>query len=143
MKTEPIEILLVEDNPDHIELVLDALQNNDVSNEVHVVRDGQAALDYLYQRGTNHEAVRPGLIMLDIKLPKIDGIDVLRLIKNDPALQTIPVVMLTTSGTVEDVQTSYQNGANSYIIKPVDFEKFRKAIREIKMYWLVCNRLPH
>jgi len=121
---------------------LDALQNNDVKNVVHSVRDGQAALDYLYHRDPFQNASRPGLIMLDIKLPKIDGIEVLRRIKNDPELKTIPVVMLTTSGTDEDIQSSYKNGANSYIVKPVDFDKFRAAIKELKMYWLVSNRLP-
>lgn len=142
MNNFPVEILLVEDNPDHVELTLEALANNDVANTVHVIDDGQAAIDYLSRREPYQNAPRPGLILMDIKLPKIDGIEILRHIKNDPELRTIPVIMLTTSGTDQDINTSYENGANSYIIKPVDFEKFRKAIKELKMYWLVSNRLP-
>ncbi len=142
MSNTPVEILLIEDNPDHIELTLEALENNGVANTIRVINDGQGALDYLFQKDPYQDAQKPGLILLDINLPKIDGIEVLRQIKSHPDLRSIPVIMLTTSGTDQDISKSYQNGANSYIIKPVDFDKFRLAIRELKMYWLVSNQLP-
>ncbi|MBC8505714.1 MAG: response regulator [Anaerolineales bacterium] len=142
MRNDPIEILLVEDNPDHVELILDALQNNGLINALKIVNDGKAALDYLFQRGDYVDATKPGLVLLDINLPKIDGIEVLRQIKKDPELKTIPVIILSTSDNDEDIERCYGNGANSYIVKPVDFEKFRQAIQELKMYWIVSNRLP-
>ena len=142
MKNEPVDILFVEDNPDHIELVLDALQENGVLNTIHVIQDGQVALDYLFQREPYQNAPQPGLILLDINLPKVDGIQVLKQIKNDEHLKAIPVIILSTSSNAIDVQSSYDNGANSYIVKPVDFEKFQRAIKELKLYWLVSNQLP-
>ncbi len=137
-----VDILLVEDNADHVELILKALRDNNVLNEVHVVTNGEEALDFLYQRGEYADASRPGLILLDIKLPKVDGIEVLRRIKADPKLKSIPVVMLTTSAGEEEMVESYNCGANSYIVKPVDFEQFAKVIKELKLYWLVINSLP-
>ena len=142
MKNEPVDILFVEDNPDHIELVLEALQENGVLNTIHVIQDGQVALDYLFQREPYQNAPQPGLILLDINLPKVDGIQVLKQIKNDEHLKAIPVIILSTSSNAIDVQSSYDNGANSYIVKPVDFEKFQRAIKELKLYWLVSNQLP-
>ena len=142
MDPQPVDILLVEDNPDHVELILKALRDNNVLNEVHVVTNGEEALDFLYQRGEHADALRPGFILLDIKLPRVDGIEVLRRIKADPKLKSIPVVMLTTSAGEEEIVESYSCGANSYIVKPVDFEQFAKAIKELRLYWLVINRLP-
>ena len=138
----PIDVLLVEDNPDHVELILKALRDNNVLNEVHVATDGEEALDFLYQRGEYADAARPGLILLDIKLPKVDGIEVLRQIKTDAKLKSIPVVMLTTSAGEREIVESYNYGANSYIVKPVGFEQFVKAIKEVKLYWTVINSLP-
>ena len=137
-----IDILLVEDNPDHVELILKALQNNNILNEVRVVTNGQEALGFLYQRGEYADALPPGLILLDIKLPRVDGIEVLRRIKADPKLKSIPVVMLTTSTNEEEIVESYNCGANSFIVKPVDFEQFARVIKELKLYWLIINSLP-
>jgi CheY-like chemotaxis protein len=137
-----VDILLVEDNADHVELILKALRDNNVLNEVRVVTNGEEALDFLYRRGEYADAPRPGLILLDIKLPKVDGIEVLRRIKADPKLKSIPVVMLTTSADEEEMVESYNCGANSYIVKPVGFEQFAKVIKELKLYWLVINSSP-
>ena len=137
-----IDVLLVEDNPDHVELILKVLQENNILNEVHVVSDGEEALEFLYQRGKYMEAPRPGLILLDIKLPKVGGIEVLRRIKADPALKSIPVVVLTTSIGEREMMESYNLGANSYIVKPVGFAEFAKVIKDLKLYWLVVNSLP-
>ena len=138
-----VDILLIEDNPDHVELILKALRDNNVLNEVHVVASGEEAIDFLYQRGAYANAARPGLILLDIKLPGMDGIEFLRRIKADPELKRIPVVMLTTSAGEKEIVESYNCGANSYIVKPVDFEQFAKVIKELKLYWVVVNSLPH
>ena len=125
-----------------MELIIRVLQDNNVLNEVYVVTNGEDALDFLYQRGAYADARRPGLILLDIKLPRVDGIEVLRQIKADAKLKAIPVVMLTTSAGEREMVESYHYGANSYIVKPVDFEQFVKAIKELKLYWLVLNSLP-
>lgn len=142
MNPQPVDILLVEDNADHVELILKALRNNNILNEVHVASNGEEALDFLYQRGNYADAPRPGLILLDIKLPGVDGIEVLRLIKADVKLRQIPVVMLTTTSDVKEVVKSYSLGANSYIVKPVDFEHFIKVIKDLKLYWFIINSLP-
>lgn len=142
MDQQPVDILLVEDNPDHVELILKVLQDNNVLNQVHVVTNGEKALNFLYQREEYAEAPRPGLILLDIKLPRVDGTEVLRRIKADPKLESIPVVMLTSSVSEQEMVESYSRGANSYIIKPVGFEQFLKVIKDLKFYWLVINILP-
>ena len=142
MNPQPVDILLVEDNPDHVELILKALRDNNVLNEVYVVNSGEKALDFLNKRGEYVDVRRPGLILLDIKLPGVDGIEVLRLIKADPKLKSIPVVMLTTTSDDKEVIKSYGLGANSYIVKPVDFEHFIKVIKDLKLYWLIINSLP-
>ena len=142
MNPKSIDILLIEDNPDHVELILKALRNNNVLNEVHVVTSGEAAMDFLYQRGAYVNAARPGLILLDIKLPGMDGMEFLRRIKADPKLKPIPVVVLTTSAGEKEIVESYRCGANSYIVKPVDFAQFVKAIKDLKLYWMVVNSLP-
>jgi CheY-like chemotaxis protein len=137
-----VDILLIEDNPDHAELIIKALRNNGVLNEMHVVTSGEAAMDFLSQQGAYANAARPGLILLDIKLPGMDGIEFLRWIKADPKLKPIPVVMLTTSAGEKEIVESYRWGANSYIVKPVDFEQFVKVIKDVKLYWMVVNSLP-
>ena len=142
MNPHSVDILLVEDNPDHVELILKALRDNNVLNEVHVVTDGEEALDFLYRRGEYADAPRPGLILLDIKLPKVDGTEVLRRVKADPKLKSIPVVMLTTSAGEREIVESYNFGANSYIVKPVGFEQFVKVIKDLKLYWTLINSLP-
>ena len=142
MNLQGVDFLLVEDNPDHVELIRKALQDNNVLNEVHVVNSGEKALDFLYKRGEYADMHRPGLILLDIKLPGMDGIEFLRRIKADPELKSIPVVILTTSESEEEKMKSYNNGANSYIVKPVDFEKFSRVIKQLKLYWVVINSLP-
>jgi len=142
MKPKSVDILVVEDNADHVELILKALRNNNVLNEVHVVTSGEEATDFLHQHGAHVDKARPGLILLDIKLPGMDGIEFLRRVKADPKLKSIPVVVLTTSGSEEEIAESYRCGANSYIVKPVDFEHFAKVIKELKLYWMVVNSLP-
>lgn len=138
-------ILLVEDNPDDEALTLRALKKNNIMNEVVVARDGVEALDYLF--GTGAHAGRdtsylPQIVLLDLKLPKIDGLEVLRRIRADERTRLQPVVILTTSNEDRDVITSYQLGANSYIRKPVDFEQFMEAVRHLGLYWLVLNIAP-
>jgi CheY-like chemotaxis protein len=142
MNPKSVDILLIEDNPDHVELIVKTLQDNGVLNEVHVVASGEEAMDFLSQRGAYVNAARPGLILLDIKLPGMDGIDFLGRIKADPKLKPIPVVVLTTSAGEKEIVESYSCGANSYIVKPVDFEHFAKVIKELKLYWMVVNSLP-
>ncbi len=146
MKINPTNILLVEDNPDHAELTVKALQEEgDMINKIEVVGDGEEALEYLYHRGRYADSrryPRPGLILLDIKLPKIDGIEVLQIIKKDENLRNIPVIVLTTSESDKDMLASYQYGVNSYITKPVGFREFSKRIKEMRYYWLLVNSLP-
>jgi CheY-like chemotaxis protein len=142
MNRKSVDILLIEDNPDHVELILMALRNNHVLNEVHVLSSGEEAMDFLYQRGKYADAARPGLILVDIKLPGMDGIELVRRIKADPKLRSIPAVMLTTSAAEKEIVESYNYGANSYVVKPVDFEQFVKVIKELKLYWIVVNSLP-
>jgi CheY-like chemotaxis protein len=137
-----VGILLVEDNPDHAELILKALQEHHALKEVHVATKGEEALDFLYQRGEHADAPRPGLILLDIKLPGMDGIEVLRQVKGDANLQSIPVVMLTTSAGDRELVESYSYGANSYIVKPVGFQQFVEVIKEVELYWTVISSLP-
>jgi two-component system response regulator len=134
-------ILLVEDNPDDIELTLHALKKNNIINPVEVVRDGQEAVDYLFYKGNYSNSTHPfpGLILLDLKLPKVDGIEILRRIKHDRKLKLIPVVVLTSSNEERDVIESYNLGVNSYIRKPVDFDQFVETVKHIGFYWLLLN----
>ncbi|MBE9568303.1 MAG: response regulator [Proteobacteria bacterium] len=138
-------ILLVEDNPDDEMLTIRALKKNNILNEVIVARDGVQALDYLFAEG-EHEgrdtSNQPEVILLDLKLPKIDGHEVLKRIKSDERTKLLPVVVLTTSNEDQDVIASYQLGANSYIKKPVDFDQFIKAVGQLGLYWLVLNEVP-
>lgn len=138
-------ILLVEDNPDDIELTRRAFRKNNLMNPIVVAPDGAAALDYLFGRGAwegRDVRERPALILLDLKLPKIEGIEVLRTIRHDERTQTIPVVVLTTSREDRDVVESYRLGANSFVRKPVDFNEFIEAVRHLGMYWLLLNEAP-
>ena len=137
-----VSILLVEDNQDHAELTLKALQNG---NHVFWVKDGQQALDYLHRQHQWADPVtspRPGLILLDINLPKVGGHEVLKRIKADESLRSIPVVMLTTSDRDEEVAASYRAGVNSFVTKPVRFSDFVERIKNVKGYWILTNRLP-
>ena len=138
-------ILLAEDNPNDEELTLRALRKHNVSNDVVVVRDGQEALDYLFMAGPHagrNPNQPPQLILLDINLPKINGLDVLKRIRADARTRTLPVVILTSSSEERDRFTAYDNFANSYIRKPVDFDQFTEAVRELGLYWLVLNEPP-
>ncbi len=141
--TASIEILLVEDNPNDVELTLHALKKYRVTNSIHVVRDGEEALDYIFGRGAyNGRNVldTPKVILLDLKLPKVDGIEVLRQLKSDPDTQMIPVVVMTSSREERDIVETYQLGVNSYIVKPVDFEQFTHAVQQVGLYWLLLNQ---
>ncbi|MDO9528906.1 MAG: response regulator [Syntrophales bacterium] len=145
MKGKPVDILLVEDNEDHIELTLRALKNNHLINDIYVVKDGQEALDFVYHQGKYEDTEkypRPGLILLDIHLPKVNGLEVLETLKKDPDVRSIPIIMLTTSSRDEEIVRSYAGGANSYVTKPVDFEEFAKKIKDIRLYWTIVNSLP-
>jgi CheY-like chemotaxis protein len=144
-KNRETEILLVEDNGDDLELTLHALRSNKVANKIEVARDGEEALDFFFGRGRfvgQAQNSLPSLVLLDLKLPKVDGLEVLREIRNHPATRTIPVVILTSSKEERDLVMSYQLGVNSYIQKPVDFNQFRDTVKQLGLYWLVVNQLP-
>ena len=139
------DILLVEDNPNDVKLTLHALKSANLANSIHVARDGVEALEFLFGAKLNSDQgipEKPKLILLDLKLPRLDGHEVLKRIKNDPRTSGIPVVVLTSSSEERDVMQTYEMGANSYIIKPVDFKQFTDAIRDIGKYWLVINHPP-
>ena len=138
----PIQILMVEDNPDDIELTVEALKDARVANHLTVVQDGEEALSYLRGRGKHAQTVRPDLILLDLNMPRKNGRDVLREIKNDPKLKRIPVVILTTSQAEDDILHTYDLHANCYITKPVDFNQFVKVVRSIEDFWLTVVKLP-
>ena len=137
-----IEILMVEDNPGDVRLTREALKGGKVWNQLHVVEDGVAALDYLNQRAPYEQASRPDLILLDLNLPKKDGREVLSAIKSDPGLKVIPVVILTTSQAEEDVLRAYNLNANCYVTKPVDFDQFTRIVHTIEQFWLTVVTLP-
>ena len=142
---EPLQILLVEDNQDHAELVLRSLVNHRVANTVHHVVDGEAALDYLHRRkqyADEKKYPRPHLILLDLRLPKIDGLQVLRELKQEEGLRRIPVVVLSTSEAEQDVAKAYDYHANSYLVKPVSFLSFTKLLDDLGFYWLAWNTKP-
>jgi len=137
-------ILMVEDDPKDVELTLTALEEYNLANEVVVTRDGQDALDYLYCRGqySARASDNPAVLLLDLKLPKVDGLEVLHQIKSDERLKMIPVVVLTSSREERDMMRSYQLGVNAYVVKPVDFHEFVNAVRELGVFWAVINQPP-
>ncbi len=140
-----VDLLLVEDNPDDVELTLHAFKKINISNPVHVVRDGAEALEFLFCTGAYaHRKIQdsPKVVLLDLKLPKVDGLEVLRCIRADPRTKSMPVVILTTSREERDIVSSYELGVNSYIVKPVDFEQFVEATRTLGLYWLLLNQRP-
>jgi len=140
-----VEILLVEDNPHDLELTLHALRRNNLANRIHVCRDGAEALDFLFGEGPHagrDPAEGPRVMFLDLKLPLVDGLEVLRRVKGDPRTRTIPVVVLTSSREDRDLVESYSLGANSYIVKPVDCEGFTAAVRDLGLYWVLLNEPP-
>ena len=142
---EPILVMLIEDNIDHAELVMRTLEEHRIANTVHHFLDGQSALDYLFHRGEFSDAAEtqfPHVILLDLRLPRIDGIDVLKTIKEDPGLKSIPVIVLTTSEAEKDVAKAYYNHANSYLVKPVSFEGFMEVVKHIEDYWVMLNVGP-
>jgi CheY-like chemotaxis protein len=143
--SEAVEILLVEDNPNDAELTMRALKKHNLANRVVHVSDGEEALDFMFARGAfaaRKVEEGPRVVVLDLKLPKVDGLEVLRALKGNPATRAIPVVVLTSSREEKDIIESYQLGVNSYIVKPVEFEKFIVAIRDLGLYWLLLNQPP-
>jgi CheY-like chemotaxis protein len=142
--TTMARILIVEDDPNDVELTLTALADYNLANEVVVTRDGQQALDYLYCRGefNTRSAENPAVILLDLKLPKVDGLEVLQKIKSDERLKMIPVVVLTSSHEEKDLMRSYSLGVNAYVVKPVDFHEFVNAVKELGVFWAVINEPP-
>jgi CheY-like chemotaxis protein len=137
-------ILLAEDNANDVELTLEALAHHNLANEVIVARDGEEALDYLYRRGAfkMREEGNPAVMLLDLKMPKVDGKEVLRQVKTDPSLKTIPVVVLTSSREERDLVESYNLGVNAYVVKPVDFHEFTDAVKELGLFWSIINVPP-
>ena len=141
---ETVEILLVEDNPTDAELTLRALRKGNLANHITWVKDGEEALDFIFRAGNYAErpSENPKLILLDIKLPKVDGIEVLKRIKSDDRTRIIPVVMVTSSAEGRDIAESYKLGVNSYVVKPVDFEQFSDTLSKAGFYWMLMNRVP-
>lgn len=140
-----IEILLVEDNPSDIKLTLKALQKHNLANKVYVVSDGEEALDYIFCRGKYSDKdvnEKLKVILLDLKLPKVDGLEILKVIKHEDNTKTIPVVILTSSKEEKDIVESYKYGVNSYIVKPLDFDQFVKSVSDLGLYWLLLNEPP-
>ena len=145
MNLGELDLLLVEDNQDDMDLALHALRRGKLANRIFVVRDGEEALDFLFCRGAYAERSfdrAPKLVLLDLKLPKVDGMEVLKQVKRDPRTKTIPVVIMTSSKEERDLVASYNLGANSYIQKPVDFDQFRETVKSVGLYWLVINQPP-
>lgn len=142
---ECLQVLLIEDDDDHAEIVFRSMEQHRVANQIHRVTDGEAALDYLFRRGAFSDpkvSPRPSLVLLDLRLPKVDGLEVLRQVKESRELRAIPVVILTTSSAGADLDKAYQNYANSYIVKPFDFAQFNQVIDTLGYYWLAWNRSP-
>jgi CheY-like chemotaxis protein len=138
------QILLVEDDPGDIEMTIDALGENNIANEVVIARDGVEALDYIYRRGAfaSRQDINPIVILLDLKMPKMDGIQVLNKLKSDERLRSVPVVVLTSSGEVSDLEECYKLGVNAYVVKPVRFSKFVEAVNGIGVFWAIINEPP-
>lgn len=146
MSDDNVEILLAEDNAEDAEMTMRALRRNNLANQLRWVKDGAEALDYLFATGeyAGRDSARPPkLVLLDIKMPKVDGIEVLRRLKENPATRSIPVVVMTSSNEERDVVESYRLGVNSYIVKPVQFESFMETVAKIGLYWVLTNRVPN
>jgi CheY-like chemotaxis protein len=146
MNTNKVEILLVEDNPTDVELTLRTLKKHNLANNVHVVTDGAEALDYIFATGSYKDRKidkKPRVVLLDLKLPKVDGLEVLRKVKSDERTKDIPVVVLTSSKEEQDKIESYRLGVNSYIVKPVDFNQFAEVVSKLGFYWMLLNKLPY
>ena len=141
---QPKKILLAEDDPRDVELILTSLEDHNLANDVVVARDGAEALDYLYRRGqfADMPAGHPVVVFLDLKMPKVDGLDVLRAVKQDPALENIPVVVVTSSREEQDIVTSYNLGVNAYVVKPVDFYNFVEVVKQLGLFWVQTNEVP-
>ncbi len=142
MTEQQVDILLVEDNPQDAEMTIRALKKHNLANSVHHVKDGAEALAYLFSNTESGRRRQPKVVLLDLKLPKVDGLEVLQKIKSDENSRTIPVVVLTSSKEERDMVESYRLGVNSYITKPVEFEKFMEAVQQLGLYWLLLNGLP-
>jgi len=143
MQGDPVTILLVEDEPAHAEIVRRNFETMQIANSLKHVSDGEAALDYLYRHNAFSDPAsspRPSVILLDLRLPKVDGLQVLKTIKNDPALMNIPVIVLSTSASETDISSAYSNMANSYLVKPVDFTQFSELLESLGAYWMTWNR---
>jgi two-component system response regulator len=141
----PVEVLVVEDNPQDLELLLRALKKANIGNRIEIARDGAEALEFIFCEGAHRERQiedAPRVILLDLKLPKVDGLEVLQRIRDDPRTKTIPVVVLTSSKEQRDLVESYRLGANSYVVKPVSFEQFANAVQQLGLYWLLLNEAP-
>lgn len=140
----PKDILLADDDPKDVELTLIAMDEYKLANQVVVVSDGAEALDYLYRRGKFAERTEgnPLVVMLDLKMPKVDGLEVLKQVKSDPVLKTIPIVILTSSRVEQDIIESYNLGVNAYVVKPVAFEKFLEVVKRISLFWILTNEYP-
>ena len=139
-----MEILLIEDNPEDAEITLRAFQKHHIANKIQVVRDGEEALECLFNTGRYAESnlMNPRLILLDLKLPKVDGLEILQRCKADPRTKNIPIVILTSSREEQDLVKSYRLGVNSYVVKPVDFHQFTDAVRQLGLYWMLLNQVP-
>jgi len=145
INSDPIDILLVEDNPQDAELTIRALRKRNLANHLFLKEDGAEALDFIYARGQYSDRDMkqiPRVILLDLKLPKVSGLEVLKILKNDNLLHTIPVVVVTSSAEDPDIKTAYDLGVNSYVVKPVDFERFSEAMSNLGLYWLLVNQPP-
>ena len=143
--TNVMEILLIEDNPEDVEITLRAFQKHHIANKIHVVRDGEEALECLFSTGRyagDSPCQNTKLILLDLKLPKVDGLEILQKCKSDPRTRHIPIVVLTSSREEQDLARSYDYGVNSYVVKPVDFPKFTDTVRQLGLYWLLLNQTP-
>ncbi|HET7909124.1 MAG TPA: response regulator [Nitrospira sp.] len=139
-----MEILLIEDNPEDVEITLRAFQKHHMANKIHVVRDGEEALECLFSTGryAHGSCQNTKLILLDLKLPKVDGLEILQKCKSDPRTKHIPIVVLTSSREEQDLARSYDYGVNSYVVKPVDFPQFMDAVRQLGLYWMLLNQVP-
>jgi CheY-like chemotaxis protein len=144
MNVEVKKILIVDDSPNDVELTIKALTKNNLANEIVVAEDGEEALDFLFRRGkfSGRDNIKPAVIIMDIKMPKVDGIEVLKHIRSNPEYKLIPVIMLTSSGEVKDLIESYRLGANAYVVKPVDITQFMEAIKVLGQFWAVINQPP-